>query len=68
MKPHEQRVIDEKTELDGRIQKLVDFFQTDLFAGLGSYDQALMQMQANAMLTYAGILTLRISQFMEPTA
>jgi hypothetical protein len=28
----------------------------------------LMQMQANAMLTYAGILTLRISQFMEPTA
>ncbi len=65
MKPHEQRVIDEKTELDEKIQKLVAFFQTELFDGLSSYDQALMQMQANAMLTYAGILTLRISQFVE---
>lgn len=65
MKPHEQRVIDEKTELDEKIQKLVAFFQTETFEGLSSYDQALMQMQANAMLTYAGILMLRISQFVE---
>lgn len=32
-KPHEQRVIDEKAELDFRLSKLVDFIEGDVYQG-----------------------------------
>ena len=68
MTPHQQRVMNEKTELDERIQKLVAFFSTETFDGLDEYEKALLRMQANTMLTYSGLLELRISQFKEATA
>lgn len=63
LKPYQQRVCDEKTELDDKIQKLVAFFSMETFEALPEYEKALLQMQANAMLVYSGVLDLRINQF-----
>lgn len=63
MKPHEQRVIDEKAQLDDRMEKLVAFLGSETFTQVDTYNQLLLQMQAHAMTTLSGILNLRISQF-----
>jgi len=34
MQPHQQRVVDEKTELDDKLGKLVKFYDTDIYAKL----------------------------------
>lgn len=65
--PHEQRVIDEKSELDAKLPKLREFTATETFAGLDPADQRLLQSQALAMDGYSSILRRRIDRF-TPTA
>jgi len=63
MPPHQQRVVDEKAELDGRLAKLEAFFDTPIFAGLDPAEQQRLHDQAVAMHEYANILADRVEAF-----
>lgn len=61
--PHQQRVIDEKAELDERLAKLHAFLKTGIFKSLPDEDQILLDRQATAMSILSGILKARIARF-----
>jgi hypothetical protein len=63
MQPHQQRVVDERAELDDKLSKLAGFFGSDLFVTLPSAEQRRLRSQAEAMRTYSGILAERIAAF-----
>lgn len=63
MRPHQQRVVDEKAELDARLAKLIPFFDTAIFAGLGGAEQSRLRQQSHAMACYSAILGERIDAF-----
>lgn len=63
MQKHQQRVIDEKAELDEKIEKLRKFTLTDIFKDLGSHDKILLSDQLYSMSQYSDILEERISLF-----
>ena len=61
---HQQRVLDEKRELDERLSKLDAFIlDNPLFAKLSSDEQELLARQSMAMAVYSGILDERIACF-----
>lgn len=57
------RVIEEKRELDEKLEKLRAFFETEPFNTLIGDDQMLLQEQARYMDTYSAVLHSRISRF-----
>lgn len=61
--PHQQRVVDEKSELDEKLSKLDAFLRTDTFKRLRNEEQILLDRQATAMQIYSGILGERIKLF-----
>lgn len=61
--PHQQRVIDEKEELDGKLEKLGDFCNTPIFAELEVAEKNLLNRQFLAMELYAQVLSERIATF-----
>lgn len=61
--PHEQRVIEERYELEAKLEKLNEFMKTDIFNGLPSQQRLLMSAQSSAMANYANILASRIDLF-----
>lgn len=64
MKPHQQRVVDEKAELAIKIEKLDDFIQRNpLFLSLDGYEQARLKHQRAVMTEYSAILGERIAAF-----
>lgn len=63
MLPYQQRVIDEKAELDERLAKLNKFLATGTFAELPQDEQDRMQRQAKYMRRYSEILGNRIEAF-----
>lgn len=63
MQPFQQRVVDEKAELDEKLVKLIAFFDMDLFASLPSDEQDRMKRQASAMTDYSVVLGERINAF-----
>lgn len=63
LQPHQQRVVDEKAELDGKIVKLVAFFETPIFANIDPDEHARLKNQVIAMTTYSSILAQRIAAF-----
>lgn len=63
MQPHQQRVIDEKRELDVKRVKLATFLDGDTYRGLDPSEQARLRRQADAMMSYALILQERIDAF-----
>lgn len=63
MEPYQQRVVDEKAELDAKIAKLDAFTLGDVFAALPVCDRVLMLRQMAAMLAYVSILEVRIERF-----
>lgn len=63
MQPYQQRVVDEKAELDIKITALNKFIPTQNFSSLDSDNRTLLVAQLNAMLEYSDILTDRISLF-----
>lgn len=63
MQPHQQRVSDEKAELDERIGKLGAFIHGDVFPTLPGADQLLLIEQHSAMIVYSEILAKRIARF-----
>jgi len=63
MQPHQQRVVDEKTELDSKIERLRAFFDTPIYGGLPEAERTRLQTQRIAMSTYSEILGERIAAF-----
>lgn len=64
MQPHQQRVVDEKSELDEKLEKLEKFIhENDFFQKLPSDEQERMCRQQNAMKKYSEVLGERIAAF-----
>lgn len=63
LKAHEQRVVNEREDLDWKLGNLVAFFGTPLFASLETVDNGLLHQQAVVMAEYSRILTARIERF-----
>lgn len=63
MQPHQQRVVDERAELDGRLAKLNTFIDGATFSTLDADSQNLLKQQAATMAMYSDILTDRIAAF-----
>ena len=63
MQPHQQRVVDEKTELDEKLKKLDAFGRTELFASLPADEQGRLNRQHSVMEKYSAILGERIAAF-----
>ncbi|CDH04925.1 hypothetical protein KKJ25_12250 [Xenorhabdus bovienii] len=63
MQPHQQRVIDELTELNEKIEKLSDFIGGAIYNGLDETDRVLLAMQLSVMKAYSEILHKRINRF-----
>lgn len=61
--PHQQRVVDEKSELDEKIGKLVPFLTSKIYAGLPSDEQERLGRQLGLMQQYSSVLNERISAF-----
>lgn len=68
MLSYQQRVIDEKAELDERLVKINKFFATGTFAELPQDEQDRMQRQAKVMKRYSEILGQRIDAFLGTTS
>jgi hypothetical protein len=64
MAPHQQRVVDEKAELDERANKLSEFIGTNpVFRSLDPAEQERMKEQCEIMWQYSEILGKRIAAF-----
>lgn len=63
LQPHQQRVIDEKAELDAKIERLSDFRRTPACAGLDESEQDRLWRQLGHMSAYSGVLEERIEAF-----
>lgn len=62
--PHQQRVVEEMDELDGKIRRLRGFIETSsTFRDLPAVDQSLLRVQLHAMTAYSEVLDLRVSRF-----
>lgn len=63
MQPHQQRVVDEKAELDDKITKLAAFINGDICKTLEHRNQELLSKQLGYMRNYSETLSLRIERF-----
>lgn len=63
LQPYQQRVVDEKTELDAKREKLGEFKNTGLFASLPWQEQERLNTQAHVMTLYSAVLGERIAAF-----
>lgn len=63
MEAHQQRVVDEKNELDEKATKLADFFTSDLYSSIGDAEKARLEAQYKVMQEYSHILGARIAAF-----
>lgn len=63
MQEWQQRVIDEKTLLDERREKLGEFKNTRLFVALPWQEQGRLNTQGHLMTAYSAVLGERIANF-----
>lgn len=63
IQPHEQRVIDEKTQLKDKLDKLLEFLQKGQPSFIDDKNWALLNDQHDAMNWYYTILGSRIELF-----
>ena len=63
LQPHQQRVVEERTELIEKITKLHAFFNTEIFDSLQEKDQNLLEKQVQLMMNYSDVLLERINRF-----
>lgn len=62
--PHQQRVVDEQTELEVKLKGLREFIRNNpVFDTLPSEDKTLMKTQMDLMSAYSNVLGLRIARF-----
>jgi hypothetical protein len=61
LQPYQQRVVAEKAELDGKLDKLKAFLVADSFVAVNNAEQDRLLRQAKAMGEYSKILGERIA-------
>jgi len=65
MQPYQERVVEEKRELDEKLAKLREFIVGEAFASVDENEQVRLKAQESAMTVYSSILGDRISNFKE---
>lgn len=60
---YKNRVVDEKRDLDGRIERLLKFIGSDLFVSLSEGEQKRLRRQEVIMELYSEVLAERIASF-----
>lgn len=68
MSDFKSRLIEEKAQLDERLEKLKEFQASDAFQGISHIQQTLLNIQANAMATYSQTLLERIAWLEMPVS
>lgn len=63
MLPHQERVVEERTQLDIKIAALLAFRTTKIWQGLDLDDKLLLSDQLEYMQAYSVILSKRIARF-----
>ena len=63
MESYQQRVIDEKTELDEKISKLQLFISSEKFSQVKPEEQERLVRQHGFMIQYSNVLKERIEKF-----
>lgn len=63
LQPHQQRVVDERAELDGRRAKLLDFMDGPIHANPSLAEKMRLGRQLKAMSEYSDVLGERIDAF-----
>ena len=63
MQTYQSRVMDEKAELDGRIERLDAFLKSASGSKLEEDEHERMSAQLKAMVAYSNILGMRIGRF-----
>jgi len=63
LQPHQQRVVDEKRELDEKLAKIDAFGRTELFKSLPADEQGRLNRQHSLMEQYSAVLGERIAAF-----
>ena len=63
MQDYQQRVLDEKSALDEKLDRLRDFSETPAFDALSSEEQIFLVRQSVAMTEYSRVLAERINMF-----
>ena len=63
MQAHQERVVAEKEELDGKIDRLDNFRASPTFGTLAEEDQNLLFKQLGIMRSYSEVLASRIDRF-----
>ena len=56
MQPRQQRIIDDKMELDSKLKKLTHFIDSDFFNTLSGDKQSRLERQREIMVQYSDIL------------
>jgi hypothetical protein len=63
MEAYQSRVIDEKQELDSKLEKLDQFATSEQFATVAPAEQERLQRQLQIMKNYSQVLSERIEAF-----
>lgn len=63
MKPHQERVVKERIELDQKIKNLSEFITGDFFSQLDAAEQGRLHRQLSIMTAYSNILGERVDAF-----
>ena len=63
LEPYQQRVVEEKADLDGKITRLMDFINSEDFKPVNTVEKTRLEQQFHVMLTYSKILRERIHNF-----
>ena len=64
LQPHQQRVVDEKKELDVKLGALNGFIKSSpIFEKLAAEDRGLLEIQCHLMGAYSKVLDARIARF-----
>lgn len=63
MENYQKRVVQEKTDLDERIEKLTDFISTQTYFDLKTRERNIMVLQLYYMRLYSSVLGERIAGF-----
>ena len=60
-----ERLIEEKKQLDERLDRLCNFFGTERYAGLGEVEQSRLRAQSYFMVGYSSMLGERLAALEE---
>lgn len=63
--PHQQRVVEEKAELDIKLEKLTTFLSSDMLKRIDDAEALRLVRQSNIMRRYSDVLDQRIKAFTE---